>query len=106
MDLNEQELIALSAQCEDLKKALGPNGDGGAFGFPHSFFDKVETVVATCRQALTSAAVPDQRIESLRDELHTHRKILEKISSMRKLSENAEAALAARSFLDSHPRKS
>jgi hypothetical protein len=105
MDLNEQELIALSAQCEDLKKALGPNGDGDAFGFPHSFFDKVETVVATCRQALTSAAVPNQRIESLRDELHTHRKILEKISSMRKLGENAEAALAARSFLDSHPRK-
>ena len=46
---------------------------------------------------------PTGRDEKLKTSLDKHRRMLQKIATMKRIDANQEAAMAAQSFLDSHP---
>ena len=102
MNIVEQELAAVERQCAEAIVAEGAGTAKVAVALPPSFFVGVQKLSAAYRK-LRAQPDPTGRDETLKTSLDNHRRMLKKIATMKRIDANQEAAMAAQSFLDSHP---
>ena len=105
MDIIERELAAVEQQCAEAIVVVGAGTADVAVAFPPSFFVGVQKLAAAYRKQRGLPATPGLtgQVEALKTSLDSHRGMLNKIATMKKIGANREAAMAAQSFLDSHP---
>jgi hypothetical protein len=102
MKIIEQELAAVERQCAEAMVVVGSGTANVAVALPPSFFVGVQKLSAAYRK-LHAQPDPTGRDEKLKTSLDNHRRMLQKIATMKRIDANQEAAMAAQSFLDSHP---
>jgi hypothetical protein len=102
MNIIEQELAAVERQCAEAMLVVGAAWLTSPWPFRHRFFVGVQKASAAYRM-LRAQPDPTGRDETLKTSLDNHRRMLEEIATMKRIDEDQDAAIAAQSFLDSHP---